>query len=72
MSDKLSEDDRALEALIAMALRLEDNREITEEDIAEENLPELTEEERELSSKRGSQILRNVLGKGAKDALEGR
>lgn len=54
-------EDRALEALIAMALRFGENREITEEDIAEENLPTLTKEELEYFRKKDSEVLTKIL-----------
>lgn len=54
-------EDRALEALIVMALRFGEDREITEEDIVEENLPTLTKEELEYFRKKDSETLTKIL-----------
>ena len=53
-------EDKALEALIAAALRLNEGGPLTEEDVADENLPALTEEELEVIRARGRDILEAV------------
>lgn len=56
-------EDRALEALIVMALRLGEDRPLTEEDFAEENLPKLTEEELAYFKKMGPLDLKRLQAK---------
>lgn len=58
-------EDRALEALIVMALRFDED--IIMEDITEENLPELTKEEIDYFHKRGPEILEIIKSRKAKE-----
>lgn len=51
---------KALEALIAAALRLDESGPVTEADIAEKNLPQLTDDELQLFRERGRDILEAV------------
>lgn len=67
---RLALDDRALEALIVMALRFDEDRPLTEEDLAEENLPKLTEEELEYFNKMGPLDLKRLQEKYGEASTE--
>ncbi len=63
-------EDRALESLIVSALRLGEDRPLTEEDLAEENLPKLTEEELAYFNKMGPLDLKRLQEKYGKGGPE--